>query len=98
VKAAWSGRIGSDVVDVQAPTPARVTVDGQRDLFVVTIDTAGRTAPHVIRTRRPAPASRIRLCRTRGCVPGLEIHAPTADLLLVFDDRDTRDRLAATLR
>jgi len=29
---------------------------------------------------------------------GLEINAPTADLLLVFADRDARDRLDATLR
>jgi hypothetical protein len=46
----------------------------------------------------PAPATRIRLRRMRGCVPALEIHAPTADLLVVFADRDVHDRLVATLR
>ena len=96
VAARWSGRIGSEVVAPEAAIEARVTVAGQSDRFDVTI--AGPGEPRVIRTRRPAPATRVRVCRTNGCEPGLEIHAPTADLLLIFDDRDVRDRLAATLR
>jgi hypothetical protein len=83
-------------VAAAASIPARVTVAGRPDLFDVTI--AGPGAPRVIRTRRPAPATRVRVCRTDGCEPGLEIHAPSADLLLIFDDRESRDRLAATLR
>ena len=71
-------------------------VEGEPDRFDVTIASDGAT--HVVRTRRPAPANRVRLCRTDGCEPGLEIHAPTADLLLIFDDGAVRDRLAATLR
>ena len=71
-------------------------VEGEPDRFDVTI--ASDDATHVVRTRRPAAADRVRLCRTDGCEPGLEIHAPTADLLLLFDDGAVRDRLAATLR
>jgi hypothetical protein len=41
---------------------------------------------------------RVRLCRIDGSEPALEVHAPTADLLLVFDDHEVRDRLTATLR
>jgi hypothetical protein len=96
VAARWSGRIGSEMVAPEAPTAALVSVAGEPDRFDLTI--AGPGEPRVIRTRRPAPATRVRVCRTRGCEPGLEIHAPTADLLLMFDDRVVRDRLAATLR
>ena len=95
VAARWSGRIGSEVAAAHASIPATVSVTGQPDLFDITV--AGPGAPRVIRTRRPAPATRVRVCRTNGCDSGLEIHAPTADLLLIFDDRESRDRLAATL-
>lgn len=92
----WSGRIGGELIAPTASIPARVSAAGEHDFFDVTI--AGPGVPRVIRTRRPAPATRIRVCRTGGCQPGLEIHAPTADLLLIFEDPETRDRLAATLR
>jgi hypothetical protein len=95
VAARWSGRIGSELAEPAASIPALVTVAGQPDRFDVTI--AGPGEPRVIRTRRPAPATRVRVCRTDGCEPGLEIHAPTADLLLIFADRESRDGLAATL-
>jgi hypothetical protein len=96
VEVRLSGRIGSEIVSPEAPIEASVTVAGEPDLFDLTIASAGAT--HVVRTRRPAPATRVRLCRIGGCEPALEVHAPTADLLLVFDDREVRDRLAATLR
>jgi hypothetical protein len=96
VAARWSGRIGGERVAPSAAVPALVTVAGEPDLFDVTIVTDD--AARVIRTRRPAPATRVRMCRIDGCEPGLEIHAPTADLLLMFADGETRDRLAATLR
>lgn len=91
----WSGRIGSELVSPDAAIPALVTVEGEPDRFDVAIASAGAT--RMVRTRRPAPATRVRLCRIGGCEPGLEIHAPTADLLLIFADREVRDRLAATL-
>jgi hypothetical protein len=98
VSADWSGRIGSEIVGSRAPVPARVAIQAQPDFFDVTLETAGRVEPHVVRTRRPAAGNRVRVCRIRGCQPALEIHAPTADLLLVFGDSQTRDRLAASLR
>ena len=95
-EARWSGRIEGEIVSLDASIPARISVEGEPDRFDVTI--ASDSATHVVRTPRPAPATRIRLCRTDGCEPALEIHAPTADLLLTFDDDADRDRLAATLR
>jgi hypothetical protein len=38
------------------------------------------------------------VCRVTGREAGLEVHGQNADLVLAFDDRATRDRLAATLR
>jgi hypothetical protein len=96
VKARWSGRIGSEQATPETPIAGLVSVAGEPDRFDVMI--AGSGEPRVIRTRRPAPATRVRVCRTDGCEPGLEIHAPTADLLLIFDDPEVRDRLAAALR
>jgi hypothetical protein len=96
VAARWSGRIGNELAAPAAAIPTQVSVAGEPERFDVTI--AGPGEPHVFRTRRPAPATRVRVCRTSGCEPGLEIHAPTADLLLIFDDGEVRDRLAATLR
>lgn len=92
----WSGRIRSETVSPDGSIPAQVTVVSEPDRFDVTMAMADVT--QVVRTRRPAPATRVRLCRIGGCEPGLEIHAPTADLLLIFADGDVRDRLAATLR
>ena len=92
----WSGRIEGEIVPLDASIPARVSIEGEPDRFDVTI--ASDRATHVVRTRRPAAANRVRLCRIGGCEPGLEVHAPTADLLLIFDDGAVRDRLAATLR
>ena len=92
----WSGRIAGEVVSIDASNRALVSVEGEPDRFDVTI--ASDEATHVVRTRRPAPVTRVRICRIGGCEPGLEVHAPTADLLLIFDDHRVRDRLAATLR
>jgi hypothetical protein len=83
-------------VSSEAPIPALVTLESEPDRFNVTI--ASAAAVRVVVTRRPAPTTRVRLCRIGGCEPGLEVHAPTADLLLIFSDRETRDRLVATLR
>ena len=93
----WSGRIGSEIVSLDASIPARVTRRGRarplrRD------DRLGATPRTSCAPGARRPPTRVRLCRIGGCEPGLEIHAPTADLLLIFDDGAIRDRLAATLR
>ena len=55
VEARWSGRIGGEIVSLDASIPARVSVEGEPDRFDVTI--ASDEATHVVRTRRPAPAT-----------------------------------------
>jgi hypothetical protein len=51
----------------------------------------------VIRVRRSVPVTRLRVCRTSGCVSGVLVHAQTADLMLLIPDRAQRDRLLNTL-
>jgi len=71
-------------------------VTSEPDLTYLTITEGG--TERTVRARRPALANRVRVCRVRGREPGLDIHGQNADLLLAFDDRGTRDRVAATLR
>jgi hypothetical protein len=92
----WSGRIGSDTVARFAPEPGSLAVATEPDLAHLSLTTGD--AVRTIRMRRPASAQRVRLCRVAGREPGLEIHGQNADLVLAFDDRATRDRLAANLR
>jgi len=95
IPARWSGRIGSDVVGRDDPTPCSIAVATERDLNLIMLTVAG--AARTVRMRRSAPVTNVRLCRIGGCEPGLELHARSDDLILTFDDRDARDRLAATL-
>jgi hypothetical protein len=95
MSARWSGWIGSTVVTRDAPTACTVEVSAEPDLNWISLTDvhAGRT----VRMRRSASAVYVRSCRVGGCEPGLEIHARSDDLILTFDDRAARDRLAATL-
>jgi hypothetical protein len=51
----------------------------------------------MVATRRASPKRRLRICRIDGSRPAIEIHAPTADLLIVFDAAPDRDRMAAAI-
>lgn len=93
--ARWSGWIGNDVVPVGAMRPCSVAVDEDLDVCQVTITEAGATRR--VSTRRASPKDRLRICRTSGSEPALTIHAPSADIVLAFDDARARDRLAASL-
>ena len=91
----WSGRITTEVTTLDAMRPCSIVVVQEDDICRLTIDEAGtlRTVP----VRRAAFRKRIRICRTSGCSPALEVHGPRGDLTLVFEGRDQRDRLAASL-
>jgi len=91
----WSGRIGSDIVLREHPTPCAMAVVKERDLNLITLTVAG--IGRTVRMRRSAPVRYVRLCRIRGCERGVEIHARADDLILTFDDRTARDRFAATI-
>jgi len=95
IRGDWSGRIGSDVVTRDHPTACTVAVAHERDLHVISLTVAG--VERTVRMRRSAPVTLVRLCRTSGCRPGVEIHARADDLILTFDDRVARDRFAGAL-
>ncbi len=93
--ARWSGWMGSDIARLAEMVPCTVAVTPGRDVCLVTVTDASRGA-RIIRVR-PGSLAPVRLCRIGGDKAGLELHAPSADLLLAFDRRADRDRLAAAL-
>jgi hypothetical protein len=94
--ARWSGRIGGETVAIDDARPTTIAISTEPDLSDIALtDTHG---VHTVRVRRPGLPQAVRVCRVGGCEPGAEIHAHSADVVLTFDDRPTRDRFAATLR
>ncbi len=99
VAAAWSGRIGRDGLAPIRAEPCTVGLAPMPDLpDMGELRIAAPGGDRAIRIRRAAAVRRIRLCRVGRSEPALEIHASTADLVLAFADRRSRDRLAASLR
>ena len=103
IPARRSGRIASVVVPDSAAVDCMVGVRRGGDVHEIVLrdtspgpDTATATE-HVIRVRRSVPVTRLRVCRTSGCIPGVLVHAQTADLMLLVPDRAERDRLLNTL-
>jgi len=70
-----------------------VTRDAEIALLSVTDSGGVRQVP----VRRATPKASGRACRTRGCRPGLEVHATGSDIVFEFDSVGDRDRLAASL-
>jgi len=97
VAAQWSGRIEGQLVPLDRMLACTLDVAGggavdTRELIV----TAG-VSTRRLTIRRASPKRRLRVCRISGCLPAVEIHAPSADLVLAFSDHTDRDRLAASL-
>jgi hypothetical protein len=91
----WSGRIGGESLGVRSPVVGTVAVrrDGPGrvvNLLDVAVDRSFSILPG-----RSTLVGRV--CRVGGCQPGLEIHAPGADLILEFETARDRDRIVATL-
>jgi hypothetical protein len=98
VPARWSGRIGGVVVARDLGVPCSVGLgpaSDAPDMADLTIIDAEAT--RTVRIRRTAPLRQVRLCRVGRSEPGLEVHGSNADLLLAFDDRPTRARIAMTV-
>jgi len=91
----WSGRIGSEGIPRDRPLAATLAVAPEPGLIEVSLVVADGV--RTVRVRRAAPTRLIRLCRIGGCEPALEIFTQSADVLVGFEDRASRDRLAATL-
>jgi hypothetical protein len=106
IDARRSGRIASVVVPDDEAIECSVSVRRGTDVHEIVltdkVPEAGTTttngpAVRVIRVRRLVPVTRLRVCRTSGCVPGVLVHAQTADLKLLVPDRGERDRLINAL-
>jgi hypothetical protein len=105
IAARRSGRIASVVVPDDAAIDCSVSVrrgDDVHDIVLADVApgagaTRSEPAEHIIRVRRSVPVTKLRVCRTSGCVPGIRVHAQTADLTLLIPDRAQRDRLLDTL-
>ncbi len=98
-EAGWSGRIESQVVAHDRPIACTVSLAPDPSLPEMShLSLKAADAGWTIRLRRSAPTRSVRLCRISGSAPGVEIHAQTADIVLAFADRASRDLLASTLR
>jgi hypothetical protein len=95
IGAQLSGRIGTQEVPLDGMLSCTLAVAGDADTCDLIITDGGTT--RTVTVRRGALNRRLRICRTGGCQPALEIHAPTADLMIAFANRVDRDRLAASL-
>lgn len=93
--ARWAGWIGNERHDFDAMSPCTLAVACDADVCQVTV--ADAHGEHTVTHQRASPNRRIRLCRTSGVEHALEVHAPAADLFLVFDDVKSRDRFARSI-
>jgi hypothetical protein len=93
--ARWAGWIGNERHDFDAMSPCTLAVTCDADVCQVTV--ADAHGEHTVTHQRASPNRRIRLCRTSGVEHAIEVHAPAADLFLVFDDVKSRDRFARSI-
>ena len=93
--ARWSGWIGNETAPLDAMRSCTVTVVGDADVCQLTIAEAG--SARTVSTRRASPKRRLRVCWTGRRLPALQIHGPSADVMLILRSADDRDRLAAAL-
>ena len=95
IAARWAGWIGNERHDFDAMSPCTLAVACDAEVCQVTV--ADAHGEHTVTHQRASPNRRIRLCRTSGVEHALEVHAPAADLFLVFDDVKSRDRFARSI-
>jgi hypothetical protein len=95
VAARWSGRIAAEQVPADAARACTAAVAGDAATFTLTV--TDERGAHAIAIRRTAPRTIGRICRTNGCVPGIELHATGSDIVLECDTRTDRDRLAGAM-
>jgi hypothetical protein len=92
----WCGRIGGEVVAVAAARPASIGVTAGPDVHELSV--RDDEADRMVRVRGSLAVPLVKVCRIGGCDPGVLIRAQNADVVLVFDRREDRDRLVSTLR
>jgi hypothetical protein len=95
VPAGWAGWIRGESVPVSAPRPCVVTVTPGADVAQMTIAEGG--LERQVAVRHNGAARRVRIWRVGSGRPALDIRGAGGDVMLVFDDRVVRDRMAAAL-
>jgi len=95
VAARLGGRIGAREISLDSMRSCTLAVVG--DVETCDLILAERDLTRRITVRRAAMMRRLRICRTSGCEPALEIHAPSGDLVLAFTNRVDRERIATAL-
>jgi hypothetical protein len=95
LSARWSGWIGNEQVPLAEMRPCTIEVAPDVDVCLLTITDGG--AVRRVSTRRASPKQRLRLCWTGATRPALQVHAPSADLVVSLEAAADRDRLAASL-
>ena len=74
---------------------AAIGVAAGRDVHELSI--RDDEADRVVRVRGSLAVPLVKVCRVGGCDSGVLIRAQNADVVLVFERREDRDRLVATL-
>jgi hypothetical protein len=92
--ARWNGRIGGDDLPSGEGRTCTVTVARELDKTMLSIDD-GIVRRVVVAHASPKVVGRV--CRIDGCRPAVEVHAPSADLILEFGSVIDRDRVAAAV-
>jgi hypothetical protein len=95
VPARWSGRIGGEFRAASSSMRGTAAVTRSGGSHIVNLADGHAEHTFAILPARPKVVGRV--CRIGGCTPGIELHAPRADVILEFEaDRD-RDRIVASL-
>jgi hypothetical protein len=92
----WCGRIAGEIVAVAAARSASIGVTAGPDVHELSI--RDDEADRVVRVRRSLAVPLVKVCRVTGCDSGVLIRAQNADVVLVFERVEDRDRLVTTLR
>jgi hypothetical protein len=91
----WCGRIAGEMVAVATTRPASIGVTAGPDVHELSI--RDDEADRAVRVRGSLAVPLVKVCRINGCESGVLIRAQNADVVLVFERREDRDRLVATL-
>ncbi len=94
ITARWNGRIGGDDLPAGQGRACILTLAREVDKTVLSIDD-GVMRRVVVAHATPKVVGRV--CWIDGCRPAVELHAPTADLILEFGSVADRDRVAAVV-
>ncbi|HET7521093.1 MAG TPA: hypothetical protein VFK61_06105 [Candidatus Limnocylindria bacterium] len=91
----WYGHLGGREVAADDAAAAQVMLASTGELWQLQFRDAARATEAGVRRGSQALRS-VRACTPSGCVPALQLLASNAQVVLLFDDREARDRLFGT--